>query len=505
MPLALRRVAPLCALLLAACGGGGGDSPPVTTPPQPSITFGVVPATFTRDRAASSILSNVFIDVHNATSTTLRITGSYSKVGVTSVTLTTSDPTTIMLGIVLRPPATIYNGTYHDQLKLNVCLDQACTQPLAGSPMTIPITYTVAGTDPVTGATGPLPDTGAAPFVPASRAVLAHDVIDAEYDRSLDRIVMVGSYPANRLYVYDGATGAEKSVALANVPTAVSVSPDGLKAAVGHVGKVSVVDLTTAGQPAAQPPSQVTVSGTVFDLVLDGQNRVHYLPFTLDSEYLHTVDLATGVDHFENTVAAVQGPGYLRLHPSGSFVFLGDANLSPGQIAKWDITGAAAHNVNRGSFDHLGGCGNLWISDAGDRVYSQCGYVLGTDGPLSTGLPLLGQMVLSGPPAAPSGNLIEWMDQWSPTHEIALVQDNASACDLPEFGVACYSRVALFDSNTLQQLSVAALAPQDVNGTLHAQRGQFVFYKADGSRKYLLSYLDAMDSPQGAYYLSVMP
>jgi hypothetical protein len=500
-PAALRLVAPLCTLLLAACGGGGGDAPPVTTPPQPSISFGVVPATFTRDRAASSVLSSVFVDVHNARSGSLWITGSYSKAGITSVTINAADPTTFQITFALRPPTTIYNGTYHDTMTFITCVDQACTQPLVGSPMVIPITYTVTGTDPVTGATGPLPDTGVTPFVPASRVALTHDVVDAEYDRSLDRIVMVGRFPANALYVYDPATGTEKSAALALRPTAVSVSPDGLTAAVGHAGKVSVVDLTTVGQLAAQPPRQVTVTGTVFDLVLDGQNRVHYLPFTLDSEFLYTVDLATGANHFENLFAAVQGPGYLRLHPSGNSVFLGDANLSPGQIAKWDITGAAAHRVNTGSFGNGGGCGKLWISDVGDRVYSQCGYVLGTDGPLGNGLPLQGQMVLSSSP----GFMIEWMEQWSPTHEIALVQDNASACDLPEFGVPCYSRVALFDSGTLQQLSVAALAPQDVNGTLHAQRGLFVFYKADGSHKYLLSQLDAMDTPVGAYFISVLP
>lgn len=42
-------------------------------------------------------------------------------------------------------PAMMGAGVYHDSLTLRVCLDAGCTQQIAGSPITVPVTYTVTG------------------------------------------------------------------------------------------------------------------------------------------------------------------------------------------------------------------------------------------------------------------------------------------------------------------------------------------------------------------------
>lgn len=50
----------------------------------------------------------------------------------------------------LVPAALVGAGVYHDQLTLRLCTDAACTHQATGSPITIPVTYTVTG--------NPLPD-----------------------------------------------------------------------------------------------------------------------------------------------------------------------------------------------------------------------------------------------------------------------------------------------------------------------------------------------------------
>src|SRR5262245_26484666 len=65
---------------------------------------------------------------------------------------------------------------------------------------------------------------------------LAYRVVDAEYSRALDRIVMVAATPASGLHLYDPATNGDTVIALPTTPTAVSVGPTGLLAAVGHNG-----------------------------------------------------------------------------------------------------------------------------------------------------------------------------------------------------------------------------------------------------------------------------
>src|SRR5438270_3679396 len=67
----------------------------------------------------------------------------------------------------------------------------------------------------------------------------------AEFSASLDRIIMISASP-NQLHIYDPATNTDKTAALSQVPLSLSVSPDGLHAAVGHNQLISYVNLSTA-------------------------------------------------------------------------------------------------------------------------------------------------------------------------------------------------------------------------------------------------------------------
>jgi hypothetical protein len=494
---------------LASCGGSGsGDSgEPLEPPEPPSISFNPAEANFTSDRAQPTVTSRLRLTLRNTAVSELFISGDYTKRAITQVDVELLDTTAIPLIIHHRPASTLFNGTYTDQVTFNACLDQACSRPLEGSPLDITITYTVTGTDPVTGETGPLPDSEAALPV-HSRVALSHDVRDAEYSRSLDRIVMAATYPGNALYVYDVMTGTEASMPLAQQPTSVSISPDGLTAAVGHESLVSIVDLAQVGQPNAADPLLLNVSATVFDIVLDGRGRVHAIPDTPDQrDNIHTIDISTGTELLSNlTPGLMFGHTYGRLHPSGSHMFVGNQFVSPANIDKWDVTGASAEWINNASFDmvYSGACGNIWFNESGARVYSQCGHVFDTDGPQNMYLPQFGRLILSGPELTQDAYTIAWMDQFAARNEIALIETNAFWCNFPVFGITCYHRFGIFDSDLLTRHTIHALTPVTVNGTLHAQHGLFVFYKSDGTSKFLLSRLDAMSDPDTEYYLSVL-
>jgi hypothetical protein len=334
--------------------------------------------------------------------------------------------------------------------------------------------------------------------------VLPHDVLDAEYSRRFDRIVMAASYPVNALYLYDVGTGTEESIALTARPTSVSISPDELTAAVGHDGLVSIVDLDEAG---ASAPRLLNVSADVFDVVLDGRGRVHATPDTPDlQDQIHTVDIATGAETLSDYSGTLFGHTYARLHPAGDHLFVGNQFTSPAGIDKWDLTGAALRSLNGASFDaivyHL--CANLWFDESGSRVFSQCGRVSATEGPLNMDLPDMGRLPLSGPETTSDAFLVTWLDPFAARNEITLIEGNAFWCDHPEFAHVCYQRLVRFDDALLSRLDNEALPPVSVDGTLHAQRGQFVFYKSDGTLRFLLSRLDAMPTPEGQYFLSVL-
>lgn len=491
---------------LTACGGGSGSSggasqpdPPVA---RPSVTLTAGQTAYVNDRAQPVGTRRLDLTLRNTTSTGLRIFGNYTRRGIVAVDMNLQDPTVIALWIGHRTPKTLYNGTYTDQLTINVCLDQACNQPLDGSPLQITLTYTVTGTDRETGLTGPPPDPDADALSVQTRMVLSHNVVDAEYSRSLDRIVMAATHPQNALYIYDVTTETETSVPMAKAPTAVSVSPDGRTVAVGHDKSISIVDLT---QTTANP-IQVAISQRVFDIVLDGRGRAHVIPDVEDRSRLYSIDIASGAEHLSNFSISVFGQTYARLHPSGNYVFIGDPLISPARIDKWDITGDEAQYEVPASFDmaYIGACGNLWFDETGTRLYSQCGQVFETQGQPRTNLPQIGRLELSGPEITTDAFTIEWMDEFPARNEIALIEANASWCRSPGYGIPCRHRFGIFDSETLTRQSLYALPPIMVSGTLYTQHGLFVFNRSDGTSKYLLSRIDAIADPNAEFYLSTI-
>jgi hypothetical protein len=54
-----------------------------------------------------------------------------------------------------------------------------------------------------------------------------------EYSKKLDRLILISSNP-NRLHIYNPATAQTVSVTLAQPPLSLSISPDGLRAAIGR-------------------------------------------------------------------------------------------------------------------------------------------------------------------------------------------------------------------------------------------------------------------------------
>ena len=79
----------------------------------------------------------------------------------------------------------------------------------------------------------------------AKPTMLSYRPVVAEYSKAMDRIIAVSGNP-NALHVYDPVSQKEATVSLAQPPLSLSLSPDGLHAAVGHDALISYVNLLTA-------------------------------------------------------------------------------------------------------------------------------------------------------------------------------------------------------------------------------------------------------------------
>jgi len=178
--------------------------------------------------------------------------------GVSTATITATNP----------PPASDAGGNRAAYLGETVTLDSHASDP-DGEPLTFawtlvskPAGSTAALSAGATATTSFVPDVAGQYLVSlvvsdpgatlpeqvvavtAYRALapLAHRVLDAEYSKALDAIVMLDEAP-NALYVYDPVARTEKKILLPLPGTSVGVSPDGLTAVVGHNAFVTRVDL----------------------------------------------------------------------------------------------------------------------------------------------------------------------------------------------------------------------------------------------------------------------
>ncbi|MBS1833294.1 MAG: hypothetical protein JST65_11295, partial [Acidobacteria bacterium] len=74
---------------------------------------------------------------------------------------------------------------------------------------------------------------------------LSFRALDAGYSASLERLILISSSPSNTLHILNPATGTSETVALSGIPSSLSVSEDGLRAAVLLPETIAYIDLTT--------------------------------------------------------------------------------------------------------------------------------------------------------------------------------------------------------------------------------------------------------------------
>jgi hypothetical protein len=393
------------------------------------------------------------------------------------------------LFVVFTEGSSLPEGTEEGVLTIRVCYEPTCRRQLAGSPFTVPIKVTV----------GVGVEAGLDPLEVKSRIALPHDVVDAEFSKALNQVVIVSSYPVNALYLFDPVAGTETQQLLAKTPTAVSIAPDGLTAAVGHDALISVIDLQAVGQPSPPVPTTLNVSTDVFDLVLDGRNRVHALPRTDQWESVHTVDVATNTE--------VVGTGSLyagargRLHPQGDFLYTANNGLSPSDIEKWDVTGDQAvvlyDSPYHGDYEM---CGNLWFEETGITIYTACGNTFRSSSVQAQDMVYSGALELSE--AQFGRDLIRSLSQSAAQNEIALIEYDFYNCEISS--EPCYTHLALYESLFLNREAVYSIGPFAVAGDSYAQEGLYVFHASIGTDKYMISKLDGMPNPLAEFYLSVI-
>jgi hypothetical protein len=477
---AAATLAGLAIVLASACSDDGG---------APSLS--VSPASITVNASSEAVSVNeVFLQI-----TVARMPRGGVWVDVESdgdavhlAEFVNAEGNTAELNVVLKSPVDVGSGEYSSTVTLSVCRDEACTHHIKNSPFAIPVVLNV--TDP--------PD--AAPLV--DRHALEHDVVDAEYSEALDAIVMVSASPTPALHLYDPVAQTAQSIALDEAPQAVSVGPDGLSAAVGHDGMITVVDLANIADPIVSPKTVLDLSTDVGDIVLAGNGYVHALPRTVNG--IRSVEIATNTETAQGHPATSDGTK-ARLHPGDAKMYGANNGLTPDNIERYDIAAGVAASKYSSPYGNIHDmCGALWMHEGGLHIYTACGNVFraGEDANRTIHVDrrdmlYAGTLGIPGADNTFGGRRIRSLSHSAESHEIALLDEVAPTCDLNP--LVC-STLRLYDSDYLDPVAQYRLLPVKIGGVNHRQRGLFVFHSADGAARYLVSKL----VPAGGYLVSTL-
>ncbi|WP_339888478.1 hypothetical protein [uncultured Flavobacterium sp.] len=194
--------------------------------------------------------------------------------------------------------------------------------------------------------------------------LIGGNVIDAEYDRVNDVMIVVSENP-NQIRKFNMSNNVVETLLLNYVPKCLSISQSGNYAVVGHNGSLSHINLSSM-----TIENNFVVTTDVYDIVL-APNNWAYITSINQYEKMRCINLTNGQELFSqyNTPSA---KCKIKLHPSGNYIYLTSYYILPSDFYKYNISNGIAEflydSIYHGDYEFGE---NLWFSENGDKIFGQ--------------------------------------------------------------------------------------------------------------------------------------
>jgi uncharacterized protein (TIGR03437 family) len=301
---------------------------------------------------------------------------------------------------------------------------------------------------------------------------LNFEVVDAQYSRGLDRVIMVSAAP-NQLIVYDPfeqqITG---TVPLPLPPSNVSISPDGLHTAVGHNAWISYIDLT---KPTLV--KTIAIACDVLEALIGGGDYIYALPRRDQWTKIYVAQISTGADVTPSNYYLFYAGTLGRITNDGTTLYAAQNGLSPDHMQRFDVSsGAPKYQYDWQYHGTYYTGGNLWFSEDNQRIFARSGSVFRISSAQSLDMTYNGQ--LSGP-----------------INSVAHSTFVNRVFALPSTGGSYYtaapqSEIDLYDYQFLASTGKLILPHIGNNGKSYAYFGQYVFTTNDGKNVVVIMQAD---------------
>lgn len=388
----------------------------------------------------------------NAASTTLPATGTTATVGITAPAICIYQASSAVNWIQLISGA---YGSGNGTLSYIV-------RPNAGAQRTGDVTLggqTVAVTQP------------AASTHSSAFAQLAYSVAGAGYSKSLDKVIVIVSNP-KELDIVDPVSGSDQVVPLPKPPFFLSVSPDGLSAAIGFDGWVSIVDLSTASIT-----STTQVFTDVHTILLGGHGYLYAYPQrTWASAF--PVPITAGTVYYAD---AIYNGRYPQLYVDGNSYYT--------EGSKWDISQGPATMISE---NLSGGCALFWLTEDGHRMITSCGGVYTTSPVPSLDLQYNGSFS--------NATSIQWAAESVNWHSTAVIPGAATGSNNDGD-----TYVQMYGDAYLGYAGEVSLPTFTVASTAYAGHGRYVFWNSTEAKLIVLEQADSTANLTADYATTVYP
>lgn len=323
-----------------------------------------------------------------------------------------------------------------------------------------------------------------------SKWLIEGTVVDAEYDRNNDMIIIVSENP-NELRVFDPSDNSISTVPLNLPPSCVSVGLDGTYAVVGHNGWFSYIDLTSMTIKDNYP-----VTTNIYDIILAPNNWVYAISKEGQWGRARCINLLNGTET-EHIGNQIRERTKVKLHPSGDFIYGANNGLIPSDIEKYDITSGVANYLYdspyHGDFEFDG---NLWISDDGKRLFTKSRRVFNSNSNQSQDMTYNGELVGEGK--------VMTLDFNSNTKKVFAIFSTGNSWDqVPSNEIRKYETDFLAFKGT-EKLPGFLIPDENGGAEIYKSEGHFGFFNSAGTKYFVLVKVEAGSGAQNEWAIATI-
>jgi len=186
------------------------------------------------------------------------------------------------------------------------------------------------------------------------------NVTDAVFNKNTNTLYYVTSLP-NKLIAYDVSTRTIlHEIALSKAPTCFAISEDWTKAAVGHNGSFSNIDLSSYTVASTYQSDY-----TVRDIAWASSEWYAYTQSGGSFSCLHWINMSTGALHDDADKYSLDGSSIVKKVPGQPYMIATRNGTSPSGFFAYDIA-----TKSKKSYSHMD-LTNFWMSEDGQYVFSQ--------------------------------------------------------------------------------------------------------------------------------------